>query len=143
DVPPAQRLLLLVQRIELLARRDLRRLERRARPLERAVDRGDARLEQLRDLVRAPAQRLTQDQHRPLLRREMLKRGDERQSERLALLRELRGVAVRDDPPLPDPLAPPPLPPWRPRAVAAAWAAAPPGGGAPPPSPPPLQATLP
>src|SRR5437763_1212952 len=47
-------------------------LERGPRALERAVDRGDARIEQLGDLAGLPAQHLAQDQHGPLARREML-----------------------------------------------------------------------
>ena len=66
--------------------------ERRARPLQRAVDRGDARVEELGHLARLPAQHLAQDQHGALPRRQVLERGDERQPDRLAGHRHLGRV---------------------------------------------------
>ena len=63
--------------------REVARRERRPGALERAVDRGDARLEQLGDLG-AFHQHLTQDQHRALPRRQVLQRRDEGQPDRLA-----------------------------------------------------------
>ena len=62
---------------------DLACLERRPGALERAVHRGDARLEQLRDLGGLPAEHLAQDQHRALAGRKMLQRGHEREPDRL------------------------------------------------------------
>ena len=53
-------------------------------PLEGAVDRGDAGVEQLGDLGRLPAQHLAQDEHRPLPGRQVLEGGDEGQPDRLA-----------------------------------------------------------
>ena len=64
---------------------DVALLERGPRPLERAVDRGDARVEQLGDLAGLPAQHLAQDQHRPLAGRQVLERGHEGQADRVAL----------------------------------------------------------
>ena len=69
--------------------------ERRAGPLQRAVDRHHGGVEQLRDLVGLPLQDLAQDEHRALPRREVLQRGDERQSHRLALHRFLGRIAGR------------------------------------------------
>ena len=62
---------------------DLSRLDRRAGALQRAVDRGDAGVEQLGGLAGLPAQHLAQDQRGPLARRQVLERGDERQAHRL------------------------------------------------------------
>ena len=53
--------------------------ERRARPLQRAVDRGHACLEQLRGLGGLPLQDLAEDESGPLLRRQVLQRRDERE----------------------------------------------------------------
>ena len=89
-----------------------RRVERRPRPLQRAVHRRDARLEQLRHLGRLPAQHLAEDQHRALARRQVLQRGDERQPDRLARDRHLGRIAVGDDPAVGDRLDP-----GRPRAA--------------------------
>ena len=57
---------------------------------------GDGRLERLRHLARGEAEHLAQDQHRALVRRQVLKRGDEGELDALALLvaRLGRGVAV-------------------------------------------------
>ena len=77
---------------------DVARLERRPRALQRAVDGGDARLEQLRDLARLPAQHLAEDQDRALARRQVLQRGDEREPDRLARDGLLGGVRDRLDP---------------------------------------------
>lgn len=57
--------------------------EGRPGPLERAVDRRDRRAEQLGDLTGPPGQHLAQDQHRPLLGRQLLQRRHERQPHRL------------------------------------------------------------
>ena len=67
---------------------------RRARPLESAVDRCLARVEQLRHLAGLPAQRVAEDQHGALLRRQVLQRGDERQLERLLRRGGLRRVGA-------------------------------------------------
>ncbi len=72
--------------------------EGRARPLQRAVDRGDARLEQLRRLARLPLQDLAEDERGSLLRRQVLQRCDEGEPQRLALLRELVRRRQRRDP---------------------------------------------
>ena len=68
--------------------------DRRPRALQRAVDRRDARVEQLGGLGGAPAQHLAQDEHRALAGGQVLQRGDERQAQRLLRLRELGRVAV-------------------------------------------------
>src|SRR5206468_3533472 len=73
---------------------DLACLERRAGALERAIDGGDAGLEQLGDLRRLPAENLAENQHGPLPRREVLERGDEREPERLTGLRDLGRISV-------------------------------------------------
>ena len=64
--------------------------------LQRAVDGGDRRLERLRDLPGREAEHLAKDQHRALVGRQVLKRGDERELHGLALLVAGlgRGVAV-------------------------------------------------
>ena len=84
DVAREQLAVGLVERRRGRCGADVAGLERRARPLQRAVDRGDARLEQLGDLGRLPAQHLAQDQHGALARRQVLQRGDEREPDRLA-----------------------------------------------------------
>ena len=61
-------------------------VERLAGALQRAVDRGDRRVERLGDLACREAEHVAQDQHRALARRELLERGDERQLDALALL---------------------------------------------------------
>src|SRR5437763_1037042 len=60
-----------------VGRVEIRGGEGRPRPLEGAVHRGDARLEELRDFGGLPAQHLAEDQHRALAGREVLERGDE------------------------------------------------------------------
>ena len=70
------------------------RVERRASALERAVDRGDARVEELRDLGRLPAQHLAEDEHGALARRQMLERGDEGEPDRLARHGDVGRVSV-------------------------------------------------
>ena len=49
----------------------------RAGPLQCAVDRGHAQIEQRRDFGCRPTQYLSQNQHRALLGRKKLQRGDE------------------------------------------------------------------
>ena len=58
--------------------------DRRPRPLERAVDRRDAELQHLGDLVGRPLEHVAHDQHRPLARRQQLDDGEERELDRLA-----------------------------------------------------------
>jgi hypothetical protein len=58
-------------------------LQRCSRPLQRAVHRGDARLEQRRHVSCRPAEHVAQDQRRPLPRRQELDGGEERQLDRL------------------------------------------------------------
>ena len=60
----------------------------------RAVDRLHGGVEQFRDLSRVPSQHLAQDQHRPLARREMPERNDEREPHRLARDRHLGRIAA-------------------------------------------------
>ena len=52
-------------------------VDRRPRPLQGAVDRGDGRVEQLGDLGRGPAEHVAQDQDRPLAAGQVLDRGQE------------------------------------------------------------------
>ena len=102
-----QGLLVVVQRVGRRGRIDLARRERRPGALQRAVDRGDRRAEQLGDLVGLPVQDLAQDEHRPLPRRQVLERGDERQPDRLAGDGDIRGIAAgRDGPVIGDRLDP-------------------------------------
>ena len=61
-------------------------LDRRPRALQRAVHRGDRRLERLGDLLRREAEHLAQDQHGALGGRQVLERGDEGQLHALAAL---------------------------------------------------------
>ena len=68
--------------------------ERGPRALERAVDRGDARVEQLGHLGGLPAQHLAQDQHGALAGRQVLQRGDERQADRVSRGGQFGRVAV-------------------------------------------------
>ena len=84
DVPPQERLLVVVERLDRRGLADRLGRERRPGPLQRAVHRRDGRLEQLRDLFGLPAQDLAQDQHGALLRRQVLERGDERQPDGFA-----------------------------------------------------------
>ena len=85
---------------------DVGSVQRRPRALQRAVDRRDARIEQLRHLGGFPVQHLAEDQHRPLARRQVLQRRDEREADRLARLRHGRGIALRHDAPVGDRLDP-------------------------------------
>lgn len=62
----------------------VRGIEGRSRPLQGAVHRCDARLEQLRHLGRLPAQHLAEDEDGALAGRQVLERGDERELDRLA-----------------------------------------------------------
>ena len=97
DVALEERTALLVE----LGRRgrgaEVARRDRRAGALERAVDRRDARVEELRDFGRLPAQDLTEDQHRALARRQMLQGRDEREPDRLARESDFRRIAVGHD----------------------------------------------
>jgi hypothetical protein len=93
DVPGQELLLLGVDRGRSVGV-EVDRLERGPRALERAVDRGDAGVEQLGHLGGLPAEHLAQDQHRALPRRQVLERGYERQADRVARGGELGGVAV-------------------------------------------------
>ena len=61
--------------------------ECRPRALEGAVDGGDRRVEELRDLGRLPLQDLAEDQDGPLARGEVLERRDEREADRLPQFR--------------------------------------------------------
>ena len=99
DVARQERSLLLVHRFRRLRAIRVGRGERRPSALEGAVDRCDRRVEQLRDLVRLPAQHLAQDEHRALLRRQVLERGHEREADRLPRHGHLgRVAAVGHDP---------------------------------------------
>ena len=60
-------------------------LDRRARPLERAVDRGDGGVQQLGDLGAGPAEHVAQDQHGALAAGQPLDRGQQRELHALAL----------------------------------------------------------
>ena len=77
-----------VDRARGIAQLEVARLERGPRPLERAVHGRDARVEQLRDLARLPAQHLAEDEDGALTGREVLERGDEREPRRLVRLRD-------------------------------------------------------
>ncbi len=94
DVASEERALLGVHRTQRLGVGDLGRLDRRVGALQGAVDRRDRRLEQLGDLGGLPAEDVTQHEHRTLLRRQVLERGDEGDADRLARLGHLGGVAV-------------------------------------------------
>ncbi len=94
DVAVEQRALLLVGRSQGLGVLDLEGLEGRARALQGAVHRRDRGVEELGHLGRLPAQDLSEDQHRPLPRRQVLQRGHEREADRLARLEHLGGVAA-------------------------------------------------
>src|SRR6185437_12273415 len=84
--------------VELGGGRRVRRRQRRAGALQRTVDRGDARLQQLRRLARLPSQDLAEDERGPLLRGQVLQGGDEREAQRVALLGELLRRRQRRDP---------------------------------------------
>ena len=68
-------------------------------PLQRAVDAGDRRVEQLGDLAGLPLQDVAQDQHGALLGRQVLQGGDEGETDRLAFGHGVGRVAGmgRDD----------------------------------------------
>ena len=68
--------------------------QRRPRSLERAVDGGNAGVEQLGNFRSLPAQDLREDEHRSLASRQMLERRDEGQPNRLPGFRDGGGVAV-------------------------------------------------
>src|SRR5438067_2489862 len=72
------------QRRASLVGADVAAGERRACPLQAAVDRGNRRSEQIGHLACLPAQYLAQDEHRALPRRQMLQGSDERQADRVA-----------------------------------------------------------
>jgi hypothetical protein len=61
----------------LLAAIGLVALERRARPLDRAVDRGRARVKDVGDLPRREAESIAKDQCSALAGRKVVERGDE------------------------------------------------------------------
>ena len=61
-------------------------VDRLARPLQRAVDRGDGHVERVAGLLRREVEHLAQDQHGALARRQVLERGDERELDALARL---------------------------------------------------------
>ena len=101
DVAGEERLVVGVERFDRavpVAVLVLGRVERGARPLERAVHRRDARVEQLGDLAGLPAEHLAQDQDRALLRRQALERRDERQADGLARDRDLGRIAAGREP---------------------------------------------
>ncbi len=108
DVAGQQLALLLVQRLRRLALAgDVGVRQRRAGPLQRAVDRRDGGVEQLGHLGGRPLQHLAQDQDGALLRRQVLQGGDEREPDRLAQLGDLGRVAGgRHDPGVGDRLQP-------------------------------------
>ena len=102
-VVPLERVDVAVEQRALHRRRRARRvsassisdgLEGRARALQGAVHRRDRGVEQLGHLGRLPAQDLSEDQHRPLPRRQVLQRGHEREPDRLARLEHLGGIAA-------------------------------------------------
>jgi hypothetical protein len=85
---------------------DLGLRERRARTLQRAVDRCDRGVQQLRDLGGRPGEYFAQDQHRPLLRWQVLQRGDEREPHGVAGDSDLGRVTVGQHPAVRDRLDP-------------------------------------
>ena len=70
-------------------------LDRRPRPLQRAVDRGDGRVEQVGGLGAGPAEHVAQDQHRALAAGQPLDRGEERELHALARRVARGGVGDR------------------------------------------------
>ena len=74
-----------------------RSLERGARPLQRAVDRRDARVEQLGDLGWPSSAGPRRGSARRAGGRQVLERGHEREADRLARLRDLGGIALGAD----------------------------------------------
>ena len=93
DVARQQGGVLRIHRVMLVRGPALVGRQRRPRALKGAVDRCDRGVEQLRHLVRMPAQHLAQDQHRSLPRRQVLQRGHEGQLHRFARHRDLGRVA--------------------------------------------------
>ncbi len=73
-------------------------VQRCASALQRAVDRGDARLQELGHLARLPAQDLTEDEDGALARREPLERRDESEADRVSLDGGLGRIGDRLDP---------------------------------------------
>ncbi len=69
--------------------------ERGTRSLQRAVHGRDRGVEALGDLGGGPAEDVGQQQRRPLARRQVLQRRDERQADALAQCRQLEGIGVR------------------------------------------------
>ena len=94
EVAGEQRLLLVVDLLGHVGRRQVAGLERRPRPLQRAVDGRHGGAQQLGDLVGPPAQDLAEDQHGPLAGRQVLQGADERQLDALPGDGHLAGVAV-------------------------------------------------
>jgi hypothetical protein len=88
-----------VRQRHLFARRKAHAgVERRPRPVERAVDRGLGDAERLGHLGRAEAEHVAQHEHDPLARREPLEAGDEREPDRLArLVARIRLARAVDD----------------------------------------------
>ena len=84
DVAGQQRLLLVIGLVPHVPRLEFVLGEGRPRPLEGAVDRLDARAQQLGDFRRVPPQHLAQDQDGPLAGRKDLECGDEGKTDRLA-----------------------------------------------------------
>ena len=99
DVTLQHRLLLGIERGERLGLADVGGRERRARSLQRAVDRGDRGVEQLSHLGGAPGKDLAQDQDRALPGGQVLQRGDKGKPDRVAGGGDLGGVGhLADDP---------------------------------------------
>jgi hypothetical protein len=96
DVPGQQGALLLAQgsRGEGSSRVELR--HGGAGPLQGAVDRRHRGVEQIGDVGRGPGEHLAQHEHRPLSRRQVLQRGDERQPHAVLQHRPLGGVVGAD-----------------------------------------------
>ena len=97
----AQQLALLVARLAPPRAHSVRRSPgRRSRSVARArwsalFTDGDARLEQRRRVLGRPAEHVAQDQHRPLSRRQVLDRGEERELDRLARDDDGAGLVLR------------------------------------------------
>ena len=94
DVAGDERALLVVVGIVDVGEREVGVGERGPGPLQRAVDRGDRRVEQRGDLLGLPSQHLTEDQHGSLAGRQVLQGTDERQADRFPGDRDLAGIAV-------------------------------------------------
>ena len=97
DVPVQQCAARVVERLGVTRILRLVAGHRRPSALEGAVDRRDRGPQQLRDLLRAPAQHLAEDEDGPLSGREVLERGNERQPHRLSRDRHVRGIAIGHD----------------------------------------------